>query len=151
MQIMSDDAGLPWHEFDLRVGLDDPRPSPHWVPCPEQIRSFAAEIRSGKGHQPSGIVRDDESVVPHSIAHTHRRRRSASGTPDPASPFASPFSPFANGLTLKIFEPRKHWVLGFFAALRTDFSGEKRTVATFIANRVFLNGVRHTRHERNAT
>ena len=56
---MSDDAGLPWHEFDLRVGLDDPRPSPHWVPCPEQIRSFAAEIRSGKGHQPSGIVRDD--------------------------------------------------------------------------------------------
>ena len=54
---------LPHHEFDLTTELDDPRPFRDWVPCPEQIRLFALQIRAERGDLPHGDLADDESAA----------------------------------------------------------------------------------------
>lgn len=36
----------PSQHFDESVGLDDPIPFPGWLPSPEQIRRWAAQIRA---------------------------------------------------------------------------------------------------------
>lgn len=43
---------LPTKRFDKSATLDGPRPSPSWLPSPEQIRQWCRQIRAENGTLP---------------------------------------------------------------------------------------------------